>query len=147
MLIMIGKKSLVPVCVLLMVSACASLQRHGAAAIDCSQVLGACAGAGKVCVSVGIPAGASSCDVDCQAQVLRKLYAAGVSTMFHTGALRYSQGCIGYREDLGGTKEGAQCIARVLGYELHSFDCNEDGWPYNVRVQYQFAGREDVYQH
>jgi len=41
-------------------------------------------------------------------------------------------GCVDYREDIGGTAEGAQCLALLTGYKFHHGDCKTDGWPYSV---------------
>lgn len=105
------------------------------AAIDCSSSVGRCLERKQACVNMGIPSNISTCDIDCQAKVLSNLYSAGVTADFHTGAPSSTVGCVGYRADLGGTKQGAQCIANVLGYEFRDSGCNEDGWPYNVRVR------------
>lgn len=121
-------------CALLMVSGCASFHQQEVSDNSCSKELGACLKEERGCVMMGIPQGAATCDVDCQAQVLKKLYLAGISATFHTGAPSGPLGCVGYRTDLGGTKEGAQCIARMLDYKLYPVGCNEDGFPYNVRV-------------
>lgn len=130
---LICKKIVASGCVLLLGSACAPLRQPEVPDNSCSKELGACMREGKVCVNMGIP-DAGTCDVDCQAKVLKKLYIAGVSATFHTRAPNAPLGCVGYRTDLGGTKKGAQCIAKVLGYKLYEVGCNEDGWPYNVRV-------------
>lgn len=100
----------------------------------CSKEMKTCGIAGNACVSMGVPDGAATCDSDCQAEALGKLFKAGVSVYAHMGSPKTPLGCVGYRKDLGGTEAGAKCIARVLGYEYHSLGCNDDGWPYNVRV-------------
>jgi hypothetical protein len=48
-------------------------------------------------------------------------------------------GCVGFRPDIGGTEEGAQCLVDVLGppYQIESAlgqTCRVDGFSYNIRV-------------
>ena len=45
----------------------------------------------------------------------------------------YRAGCVGYREDIFGTRDGAQCVVDLLGpnYTL-SDSCRASGFPYNV---------------
>lgn len=88
------------------------------------------------CVSVGVPLGSTTCDMRCQTEVVSKLFTAGVSVRFSAHfSLKNEVGCVGFRQDLGGTEGGAKCIAKILGYEFHSSGCNGDGYPYNVRVR------------
>ena len=51
-----------------------------------------------------------------------------------------SRACIGYREDLGGSLAGAQCLQQLLGapYQLERDlpgGCSEDRWPYVIHAQ------------
>jgi hypothetical protein len=40
--------------------------------------------------------------------------------------------CIDFRPDIHGTKEGAQCLANLLGRPYTVGDCRSDGSPYNI---------------
>jgi hypothetical protein len=47
-------------------------------------------------------------------------------------------GCVGFREDAGGTEEGAQCLVEILGenyrvaYPGENTFCRMDGYPYDI---------------
>jgi hypothetical protein len=50
-------------------------------------------------------------------------------------------GCVGYRPDLGGTREGAERLVEFLGapyavppYDVAAYSCLADGHPYTVYV-------------
>ena len=43
-------------------------------------------------------------------------------------------GCVGFREDLGGTREMAELVRGVLGAGYFIGDCTVDGFPINVRI-------------
>lgn len=101
----------------------------------CTKELTSCINGKFGCVSVGVPDGINTCDIHCQAKVFEKLNAAGISVLSTHPSIKTEIGCVGYRKDLGGTEDGAKCIAKILGYEFHSWGCNADGWPYNVRVR------------
>jgi len=46
-------------------------------------------------------------------------------------------GCIGYREDIGGSLKGAQCLAALLGehYHVDRQECSADGFPYPIKLR------------
>jgi hypothetical protein len=102
---------------------------------SCSKEMEVCRFWQNGCVSMGAPQGTSTCDMDCQAKVLAKLSAVdGIKVYSHARSAPSPLDCVGFREDLGGTQAGAKCLAKVLGYEYRAVGCNEDGFPYNVRV-------------
>jgi len=104
----------------------------------CKKILASCndhPGMNEVCVSVRTAAG-SRCRGYCTQTVTNKLKTAGISakTHLHDGLGRAA--CVGARLNLGGTEEGARCLASFLGPSYQTNDCNDtDGFPYNVRVE------------
>ena len=46
----------------------------------------------------------------------------------------HEPGCVGYRDDLGGTLEMAELVRSVLGAGYYIGDCTSDGFPINVHV-------------
>jgi hypothetical protein len=101
---------------------------------DCSKEMTVCRFWQGSCVSMGAPQGTSTCDMDCRAQVLGKLNAVGITASTHARSPASPLDCVGFRIDLGGTEAGAKCLAKLLGFEYHAVGCNEDGYPFNVRV-------------
>ena len=109
---------------------------HIATDSDCSKEMTACSGSRPVCVSLRAPVNAPSvCNKDCQAHVIGRLNAAGVSFSYNgTTPVAPPLGCVGFRKDIGGTEAGAKCIAKLLGYTYSPISCNEDGAPYTVKI-------------
>lgn len=91
-----------------------------------------------ICVSLRTPEN-SACQGACAEAVANTLRVEGITV---TGPLFSGflapPGCVGFRPDIGGTPEGAQCLVDLLGpaYQLadpsRSRFCNFDGFPYNV---------------
>ena len=46
----------------------------------------------------------------------------------------HEPGCVGYRDDLGGTLEMAELVRSVLGAGYYIGDCTLGGFPINVHV-------------
>ena len=48
----------------------------------------------------------------------------------------YPAGCVGHRQDLAGTRAGAECIAQFLGRGYYvsapGRQCTQDGFPYTI---------------
>ena len=44
-------------------------------------------------------------------------------------------GCIGYREDIGGTEEMAKIVQEILGAGYYIGDCKSDGFAITVRAK------------
>lgn len=109
--------------------------------IECLKPFTECRNRKGPCVSVIFDA--TTCVGDCQANVLEKLYEAGISPAART-LPTFPQSCVGYRKDVDGTEGGAKCIAALLGYEFRAegyrhplfnvWSCNVDGYPYSVWV-------------
>jgi hypothetical protein len=110
---------------------------HFAGENDCSKEMAACSGSAYGCASLRAPVNvAAACDKDCQSHVVGRLYAAGVSVTYdEVTPVAPPLGCVGFRKDIGGTEAGAQCIARLLGYTYNPRGCNEDGFPYTVKIR------------
>ena len=112
---------------------------------DCSRKMNNCMGLSWGCVFLTVPRDAS-CDKDCQAQVLDKLYASNIPTYAGIGKKTIytppssPRGCVGYTKNLvvgaafGGTESGARCIAKLLGYQYLDAGCNESGGAFTVKV-------------
>jgi hypothetical protein len=54
------------------------------------------------------------------------------TTAFTISYLKQHLGCVGYREDLSGTRQGAECLAELLGEGYRVGSCNGAGFPYSV---------------
>ena len=117
----------------LMLSACAS-QGPTDASVSCAAAVAGCKKIYGTCVMLRFPRDAT-CDAACQLDVKKKIKDAGVS-VWHEAKRPTPErkGCVGYREDIGGTVQGAQCLALLTGYELRSEECNHNGWAYSVVV-------------
>lgn len=77
------------------------------------------------------------CDYDCAIKTKEKIekklgVEARVSKFF--GPLEPS-GCIGYRPDIGGTKEMAELVRDTLGNDYYLGKCMSDGFTINVRAK------------
>lgn len=105
---------------------------------DCRKILSTCHEKAykHICVSVRT-AEQSRCKVYCAADVTRKLKRAGINAFKdNTPDSLGRPACVGARLDLGGTEEGARCLATFLGPSYKADGCNNsDGFPYNVRVE------------
>jgi hypothetical protein len=114
----------------------------GSLSLACQQLLvGAACGTletSGICVSLRIPDG-SACQGSCAEAVANTLRAEGITVIGPSGNLGpLAPGCVGFRPDIGGTLEGAQCLADLLGPDYQVEDpssgrsCRTDGFPYNV---------------
>lgn len=116
----------------------AKLKEFKTTDIECFKPFTECRNRIGPCVSMNFDA--TTCDGDCQAKVLEKLYEAGILPTTRTSPT-LPLSCVGYRKDIDGTEEGAKCIAKLLGYEFHAEGygylgggCNVDGYPYSIWV-------------
>lgn len=77
---------------------------------------------------------ASTCQGACAEAVRDRLAGEGINAghgVIDSGAPGPS-GCVGFRPDLGGSEEGARCLAGLLGPSYQVGRCTSDGFPYNV---------------
>lgn len=84
------------------------------------------------------PNGSNDC-IDCRSGVAKQLGAwlgVRINTLIDPGGnRRYSSGCIGYREDFFGSRDGATCIAKFLGPGYHvDQTCNYQFFPYAIAI-------------
>nr|MDP2191343.1 hypothetical protein [Rhodoferax sp.] len=84
------------------------------------------------------PNGSNDC-IDCRSGVAKQLGAwlgVRINTLIDPGGnRRYSSGCVGYREDFFGSREGAMCIAKFLGPGYHvDQTCNYQFFPYAIAI-------------
>lgn len=109
---------------------------HFAIEGDCSKEMTACSGSPYGCASLRAPVNVTSaCNKDCQAHIDGRLNAAGVSVSYNeVTPVAAPIGCVGFRKDIGGTEAGAKCIARLLGYTYSPWGCNEDSFPYTIKI-------------
>lgn len=116
----------------LMLIAAASKAAQPDEEVSCASAVAGCRKIGGACVMLRFTH-ENSCDAHCQRGVKKKIRRAGVSVLHEARrATSDPGGCVDYREDLGGTVEGAQCLALLTGYKFHHGDCKNDGWPYSV---------------
>ena len=102
--------------------------------LSCAPAIAGCKKIGGACVMLRFTYN-GSCDAHCQRDVKKKIKRAGVSVLHEAKRATSDPGaCVDYREDIGGTAEGAQCLASITGYEFHHGNCKTDGWPYSVIV-------------
>ena len=75
------------------------------------------------------------CGVACAQRAADTLRAAlGVPVQVSAGGPIGSPGCVGWRPDLGGTREMAQLVLDALGPQYRMGLCASDGFPINVRA-------------
>jgi hypothetical protein len=91
------------------------------------------------CVIVRFTATGSCQQIACTESVAAMLRAEGIDAIAVDTPLSDPPGCIGFRPDISGTEEGAQCLVDLLGppYQLESQlqqNCRVDGFSYNIRV-------------
>lgn len=103
---------------------------------NCKQILNSC---GQECIYIRYINNASMCQGNCAEGVNLTLRNLGLRVeerrWWSMDAASGAPACVGYRPDLGGTIEGAKCLARVLGPEYSVGSCDSDGFPYNVRLK------------
>jgi hypothetical protein len=105
----------------------------------CAEILSGhtCGTSDYSCISLRT-APASECQGDCATELAQSLRKMGIAVLEGGPAWPDIKGCVGYREDIGGTLEGAQCLQALLGsrYQLHdpaqNRSCVADGYPYTV---------------
>jgi hypothetical protein len=68
----------------------------------------------------------------CGAVATRLQHAVDIAVPPPIPGSRYRPGCVGFRRDIAGSIEGAQCIARMLGTEFYLGQCSTDGYPYTI---------------
>ncbi|NOS74071.1 MAG: hypothetical protein HOP36_05940 [Methyloglobulus sp.] len=103
----------------------------------CLNVLRECSGQlyGKVCINVRYVNQLSKCQGSCAENARGQLRDFGFDVNWNSmGMAPGPNACIGYRADLGGNIEGAQCLVRILGPMYRIGACTSDGFPYNVRL-------------
>jgi hypothetical protein len=83
-----------------------------------------------------------TCQGECAESTADSLRAEGITVLGPSGNLPegFPPACVGFRPDLGGTAEGAQCLVDFLGppYQLEDLkegNCTVDGFPYNVYLE------------
>jgi hypothetical protein len=94
------------------------------------------------CISLRIPVG-GTCQGECAESTADSLRAEGITVLGPSGNLpeQFPPACVGFRPDIGGTAEGAQCLVDFLGppYQLEDLqegeNCRVDGFPYNVYLE------------
>ena len=118
----------------LMLTACASHEPQSDSTFSCAPAVAGCKKIGGACAMLRFTQN-GVCDASCQNAVKKKIRSAGVSILHETKRPTPDKaGCVDYREDIGGTAEGAQCLALLTGYEFHHGDCKTDGWAYSIIV-------------
>lgn len=84
-----------------------------------------------------------TCQGECAEAVAESLRAEGIAVLGPSANLPagFPLACVGFRPDIGGTAEGAQCLVDFLGppYRLEdpieNINCRVDGFPYNVYLE------------
>lgn len=106
--------------------------------VECLKPFTECRNRTGPCVSLYFDA--ATCNGDCQAKVLDKLYETGILPIIRISST-LPLSCVGYRKDIDGTEAGAKCLAKLVGYEFHAggyeypvSNCNGDGYPYSIWV-------------
>ena len=120
--------------VVLFVTGCASdAPPHTRAFANCVKEVAGCQLINGACVVLTYPDKAT-CDSQCRVEVLKQIQSTGVSATYvrDPPGLPEPNGCVGFRTDLGGTAQGAQCLARALGYRFDPNGCNANGWAFSV---------------
>ena len=102
--------------------------------VSCSVELQGCTGARGACVYMGVPVDGGVCDAKCQQRLVGRLQRSGI-TVIKAAAPAEPKGCVGYREDLGGTAQGARCLAHAIGYTYSADSCRRAGWPYSIHLK------------
>ena len=103
----------------------------------CRSVLVNCNGRpqGKVCVRIRISKD-STCKGLCADNITKLLQDEGIAARSRGGGeIHDPPACVGARTDIGGTAEGAECLAKFLGPAYKVGQCTSDGYPYNVRLE------------
>lgn len=104
----------------------------------CAELLKECGGRpyGETCIYVRYVNNASRCQGYCAQRVNWNLKNLGFDVPIgrRMDMAPGPEACVGYRPNLGGTIEGAQCLARILGPQYRVGACHQDGFPYNVRL-------------
>ncbi|MCP4406927.1 MAG: PASTA domain-containing protein [Gammaproteobacteria bacterium] len=92
------------------------------------------------CVSLRIGDG-STCGENCAQKVSTLLTREGINFGGRfSGGTSNSPACVGWREDIGGTRDGAVCLQSLLGspYQVENrvtTFCRSDGFPYSIIVE------------
>ena len=92
------------------------------------------------CVLVRFTETGNCQQIECAESVAAILRAEGIDAEApDVNPLPDPPGCVGFRPDIAGTEEGAQCLVDLLGppHQLESQleqDCRVDGFSYNIRV-------------
>jgi hypothetical protein len=91
------------------------------------------------CVIVRFTASGNCQQIACTESVAATLRAEGIDARAVDTPLSEPPGCVGFRPDIRGTEEGAQCLVDLLGPPYHlerpfGQSCRVDGFSYNIRV-------------
>ncbi len=106
----------------------------------CDKILKDCGGhMAQECVHLRIVDRQSTCQGNCAENLSQQIASLGYSIQnrrwWSMNGASGPAACIGYRTDIGGTYEGAMCLARILGPPYQVGSCNADGFPYTVKIQ------------
>lgn len=119
---------------------------------NCRALIDQCNGGMYPCVWMAMPTefpnapnlvpqiATGTCDKNCAAEEKRKLERAGVRVLTEIGTAssrdNFTPGCIGFRSDIKGSFEGANCMRDILGsrYTVVERACLMSGFSYNIVV-------------
>ena len=85
------------------------------------------------CFSIRTPDGCDGCDRTAIHRLRSELHVRVKSGEPGLGG-HHKPGCVGFRRDIGGTREMAELVRSVLGTGYYIGKCTTDGFPINVHV-------------